>query len=95
MRKRYRILLLAIIVAALVVPVGFALSLESPAAVKPPLSYAAVVPTAQAASFTATTMVTVRSAEPRSPSRPVADGTKLFLVGTILVGLAAAVRRAV
>ena len=94
MRKRYRVLLLAVIVAALAVPVGFALSLESPTPAKPRLSYAAV-PAAQAASFTATTMVTLRSAEPRSPSRPVADGTKLFLVGTILVGLAAAVRRAV
>lgn len=30
MRKRYRVLILAILAAALVVPVGFALSLESP-----------------------------------------------------------------
>ena len=30
MRKRYRVLILAALVAALVVPVGFALSLESP-----------------------------------------------------------------
>jgi hypothetical protein len=30
MRKRYRVLILATLVAALVVPVGFALSLESP-----------------------------------------------------------------
>lgn len=30
MRKRYRVLILATLAAALVVPVGFALSLESP-----------------------------------------------------------------
>ena len=30
MRKRYRVLILAALVAALVVPVGFALSLEAP-----------------------------------------------------------------
>jgi hypothetical protein len=30
MRKRYRVLILAALVAALVVPVGFALSLETP-----------------------------------------------------------------
>jgi hypothetical protein len=84
MRKRYRIILLAALVAALVVPVGFALSLEStdssPAAHP---SYATVA---------TQTVATVPAAPTFSYSIP--DEAKLFLVGTILFGLASAVRRA-
>jgi hypothetical protein len=73
MRKRYRVLLLATLVAALVVPVGFALSLESPA----PRVSSAVAPT--------------------TPMLPYSlpDSAKLFIVGTVLFGLAAFVRKAV
>ncbi len=84
MRKRYRVLLLAIIVAAVVVPVGFALSLESAPG-------AAVVPVAPAS--TAATPVLVRI-KPALADVSVPDGAKLFAVGTMLFGLAAAVRRA-
>lgn len=86
MRKRYRVLLLAAIVAAVVVPVGFALSLETqPAAGHPPM----IVATASAAA----TPALVRT-EPAFADVPVPDGAKLFAVGTMLFGLAAAVRRA-
>jgi hypothetical protein len=74
MRKRYRVLFLAALVAALVVPVGFALSLDS-APVATEFVYSAV-------------------ASPSIlPSWSMPDAAKLFVVGTVLFGLAAAVRR--
>jgi hypothetical protein len=74
MRKRYRVLFLAALVAALVVPVGFALSLDS----------------------TPVTSKFMRSAvaSPAVSSWSMPDGAKLFFVGTVLFGLAAAVRKA-
>ncbi len=91
MRKRYRVLLLAALVAALVVPVGFALSVESPAA----RVQRVATTTANASTIVASAAVT----SPRSPiastSDPVPDAAKLLLVGTMLFGLAAFVRRAV
>jgi hypothetical protein len=74
MRKRYRVLLLAALVAALVVPVGFALSIDS-------------------------TPMTSRFAHPVVspailPSWSMPDAAKLFFVGSVLFGLAAAVRKA-
>jgi hypothetical protein len=75
MRKRYRVLLLAALVAALVVPVGFALSLDS-------------TPVATQFVHSGVSMpVTL-------PSWSMPDAAKLFFVGTVLFGLAAAVRRA-
>src|SRR5262245_24329395 len=44
MRKRYRVLMLAALVAGLVVPVGFALSLESPTPVRVASSSVVSVP---------------------------------------------------
>jgi len=76
MRKRYRILVLAALVAALIVPVGFALSLESPA------------PRVRVSSAAANPEAAVL------PS-PLPDSAKLFIVGTVLFGLAAFVRKAV
>ncbi len=91
MRKRYRVILLAAIVAALVVPVGFALSLESGGATQrvdalsnAPRAYA--TPTAA--------IVSVRAADAPLPVHPIADEAKLFVVGAGLFGLAAIVRRA-
>jgi hypothetical protein len=75
MRKRYRVLLFAALVAALVVPVGFALSLDS--------------------TSVATGFVHSRVSMPAAlPSWSMPDGAKLFFVGTVLFGLAAAVRKA-
>ncbi len=74
MRKRYRVLVLAALVAALVVPVGFALSLESPA------------PRDRVASTSVVAVPTLNLSVP--------DSAKLFIVGTVLFGLAAFVRKA-
>ena len=68
MRKRYRVLVLAALAAALIVPVGFALELPMPSS---------------------TASVAVSSAF--MPVVP--DSLKLFTVGTLLIGLAAFVRR--
>ena len=74
MRKRYRVLLLAALVAALVVPVGFALSLDStPIATQ--FVHAGVGTTASLQWWT------------------MPDAAKLLGIGTLLFGLAAAVRR--
>ena len=92
MRKRYRVLLLAAIVAALIVPVGFALSLEST-----PLAARTRSTEAVAASTTTATMLPlVRTQAPTVADliKPVPDGAKLFFVGTFLFGLAAVLRRA-
>ena len=75
MRKRYRVLLLAALVAALVVPVGFALSIDS---------------TPMTSRFTHP----VVAAPKVLPSWSMPDAAKLFFVGTVLFGLAAAVRKA-
>jgi hypothetical protein len=91
MRKRYRVLIFAALVAALIVPVGYALSIES----RPKTTnarYAAVVPTAVAAPVIIRHAGDVSSAPVLSP---VNDAVKLVFVGTILFGLAAAVRKAV
>lgn len=95
MRKRYRVLLLAAIVAALVVPVGFALSLESTAsALRTPR--AAAVTTAPAAVASSIILKPVQLEPTTTPLvRQMPDSAKLLLVGTALFGLAAAVRRAI
>ena len=71
MRKRYRVLLAALL-AALIVPVGFALSLDSPIA---------------------TQFVHANLATPESVPFAMPDAAKLLGVGTLLFGLAAAVRK--
>ena len=78
MRKRYRVLLLAALVAAFVVPVGFALSLDA-APVATQIVRVGVSPKLSSWS--------------RLPSWSMPDSAKLFFVGTILFGLAAAVRK--
>ena len=99
MRKRYRVLLLAAIVAAVIVPVGFALSLE-PAKPRPVVPIAQPSVDATQATTIATPMlldVSQRTSVLR-PMVPVQtefpDSARLFLLGTILIGLAIAVRRA-
>jgi hypothetical protein len=88
MRKRFRVLILAAIIAAVVVPVGFALSRE-----------ADVMPTrhpngvALAASTIATPAVVIPIATDTASFPAVPEGAKLILVGTVLFGLAAAMRR--
>ncbi len=77
MRKRYRVLLFAALVVALIVPVGFALSLDS----RPSLTHV---------SYSGGRASAV--AVPVAPwSLP--DAAQLLGVGTLLFGLAAMVRK--
>jgi hypothetical protein len=76
MRKRYRVLLLAALVAAFVVPFGFALSVDTPVATQ--LVYGGLLPGAVA---------------PPAIPWTMPDAAKLLGVGTLLFGLAAAVRK--
>lgn len=93
MRKRYRVLIFAALVAALIVPVGYALSIEStPKA--PRTHYAAVIPAAATAVAAPMMMPHVGDAAAVSMMYPVSDSAKLLCIGTILFGLAAAVRKA-
>jgi hypothetical protein len=80
MRKRYRVFLLAALVAAFVVPVGFALSLDS-APVATQIVLAGVVAPKVLPSWSLL------------PSWSMPDSAKLLFVGTVLFGLAAAVRK--
>ncbi len=89
MRKNRRVLILATIVAAVVVPVGFTLSLDSRvgavAADRDDLPAAQVV--MQRAPFLASTTAAV-SGLPAVP-----EGAKLLVIGGLLFGVAAAMRR--
>jgi hypothetical protein len=69
MRKRYRVVFLAAIVAAVVTPLGYALSVEPP---PPAAMYAR-----------------------HNPFQPLPDAGTLLLVGTVLFGLSALVRKAI
>jgi len=91
-RKRYRVLVLASLVAAFVVPVGFALSLET----GPGWRSSPLTETFAAPAGVATTIVVPRSGATdimQAFSYPVPDAAKLFLIGSVLIGLAAAVRK--
>jgi hypothetical protein len=94
-RKRFRVLLFAAIVAAVAVPVGFALSLESdtPRTYRPVRSVAAVGTSSTVVASSVVVAPVATRAD--SSSRQLPDAAKLFGVGTILFGLAAAVRRAI
>jgi len=101
MRKRYRILVFAALVAALVVPVGYALSVESTpsgAYSQSTLGLPAVATgTATPAAAAVATPIVITSAAPATFLAPlrVPDAAKLFGIGTVLFGLAAIVRKAV
>jgi hypothetical protein len=90
MRKRYRVLILAVIVAAIAVPLGFALSLESSVAPTVVVSDINVV----AASSTKPHLALVQTSVPSRPGLPaLPDGAKLLFVGSALFGLAGVMRR--
>ena len=89
-RKRYRVFTLAALSAALAVPLGFALSLDSNSAVEAPVPVAAVVMTSAVA---AAPPILVPSSGPLPFPAPVYGGAKLLLVGAALFGLANVLRR--
>ena len=90
-RKRFRVVLLAALVAAFVVPVGFALSLESTT------GWRTTRPAAPApsASIAVASSIVVSRSTGAAPlwSLPVPDAAKLLIIGSVLIGLAAAVRK--
>ena len=91
-RKRYRVVLLAALVAAFVVPVGFALSLESGTGRRNPQPETSAVRSGIAASIVVPRSTASDITQPFS--HPVPDAAKLLIVGSVLIGLAAAVRKA-
>jgi archaellum component FlaF (FlaF/FlaG flagellin family) len=101
MRKRYRVLIFASLVAALVVPVGYALSVESiPAAGR--ARYAAVsadssasVPVAAAVVAAPRTITIVDEGSTSSTVSRTSDAAQLFGIGSLLFGLAAFLRKAI
>lgn len=97
MRKRYRVLTLVVLAAALAVPLGFALSLEStpvrtvigapPAATRGDIGIVA-------ASSTKSQLTLVQTSTRADSSYPtLPDGAKLLFVGSALFGLAGVMRR--
>jgi hypothetical protein len=92
MRKRFRVLLLAAIVAAVVVPVGFALSLDKTG----PVSAVRSNPPSLVASTVVATPVLVETGAVRAGSvDALSDPMKLLVVGSIFLGTAAIVRRTI
>jgi hypothetical protein len=96
MRKRYRVLIFAALVAALVVPVGYALSIDTTQ--RATHKRYVVVPAAAAAAVMAP--VTIAGVDDASPASSImvlraTDAGKLLCIGTVLFGLAAVVRKAI
>jgi len=95
MRKRYRVLLFAALVAALIVPVGYALSIESTPKTTRQTPYAVAMPAAANAVAPRAIIQRTTEAQPTSTLAPMGDAAKLLCIGTVLFGLAAAVRKVI
>jgi hypothetical protein len=100
MRKRYRVLFFAALVAAFVVPVGFAWSVDSAQVRTARVSQRPAVAVSSAAAVLTSSVVIAAPAAERATrgvlKMPVVpDTAKLLLVGTMLFGLAAFVRKAI
>jgi hypothetical protein len=97
MRKRYRVLVLAAFTAALIVPVGYALSLQ-PQTSATPIARISLVNTPAAAVVASPLTVPVTASGERdataSPLNDPSGAGQLLLVGTALFGLSALVRKA-
>jgi hypothetical protein len=93
MRKRNRVLILAALVAAFIVPVGYALSIDSMPNARV-ARYTPNVPAAAAVVAAPIVLTHVPGGAP-TPFYPVSDSAKLLCIGTALVGLAAAVRKSI
>ena len=91
-RKRFRVLLFAAIVAGFIVPVGFALSIESEPVTQ---TQRAALGVTSASAVGVPVLLGAQDGPFASLLRPVPDAAKLLLVGTALLGLAAAVRKAI
>jgi len=90
LRKSYRVLLLAALVVALTVPLGFALSIprsQPPSVVERRID-------SIAASVTMPTHISVTSTANPSGSRQLLEPIKLIAVGSLLLGCASIAKRA-
>ena len=85
MRKRYRVLLMAALIACLAVPLGFALSLT---AQREPAIARRDIPVT-----IATPVTNSFHSSPNPILDPLRDAAKLMLVGAMLIGVAALVRK--
>ena len=92
MRKRIRIVFLAALVAAIIVPLGFALSTES-VADRATSSAHGVVPFSQVVMVHPHTPVVASTGAAATTVPEVPEGAKLLAIGTALFGVAAAMRR--
>jgi hypothetical protein len=100
MRKRYRVLFFAALVAAFAVPVGFAWSIDSSQVRTAHIPQRPAVAVPPASTTLTSSVVLAAPAAERAPQGvlqmpAVPDSAKLLLVGTILFGLAAFVRKAI
>ena len=95
MRKRYRVLMLAVLVAAIAVPLGFALSLDPPPTTVVAPSHSDISDISiMAASRARPHVALVQTSSKSEPALPaVPDGAKLLFVGSALFGLAGVMRR--
>jgi hypothetical protein len=96
MRKRYRVVMLAVVAAA--VSLGFALSLESTpthtVTVRSQSPEVGDIGSIAAASSARTHLALVQTSAPdRSGLPALPDGAKLFFLGSALLGLAGVIRR--
>ena len=89
MRKKARVLALATLTAAIVVPVGFALSVDPHAETVD--SGRNLLPVAHVVTSRAPFLATTTAAVHDLPDMP--EGAKLLLIGGVLFGVAAAMRR--
>ena len=89
MRKGLPFVLLALVIAALVVPVSYALSLTPPLPEpeRAPVAWSAIMANASLASSG------VQMAPRRAPVPEPPEGVRLFVAGTVLVGVATVARR--
>jgi hypothetical protein len=96
LRKRYRVLIFAALAAALIVPVGYALSIDSkPKATRPVFTPIAPAATATVVARPLMMPLVGDLMTPVSMMYPVSDSAKLLCIGTVLFGLAAAVRKVI
>jgi hypothetical protein len=96
MRKRYRVLVFAALAAALIAPMGLALSVGTVPAITQPPHPVGVAPFATAAlAVTAPVVWHAASAASGSGLQQGFDAAGLLMVGTMLFGLAAVVRKAI
>ena len=90
LRKRYRVLLLAALVVALTVPLGFALSARPSPSPSPVERRTDAI----AASVTMPTRLTVTSTASPAGSRQLLEAIKLVALGSLLMGCASIARKA-